>query len=94
MTEPTRRDRFLWVALASLALALSCAFLPRLVEPVDPFQVATFLTLAWVVLLISAFATYRRRALWLLIGAPAALFWPGVVVMIGAACAANTANCP
>jgi hypothetical protein len=51
------------------------------------------LTIAWLVTLVIALCIFRWRGLWLLIGAPLALFWPAVFVAFAFAMArAGRAN--
>ena len=67
--------------VASLALA-ACAFgLPWLTHFADQ-GISIIAHLAWIGLLIEAFLRFRSRALWLLLGAPLALFWPVSLAII------------
>ena len=48
----------------------------------------------WIVVCAMTAILFRWRALWLLPGAAAALWWPLVAVGIVAGCWLNAANCP
>jgi hypothetical protein len=52
-----------------------------------------FCAFVWIVGMLMAFQDFGRRALWLLLSAPFALFLPGFLVLAAAACAVSRANC-
>ena len=63
----------------SLVVALESVFGPALLEHAGDtrFMLIGFpLSIAWCLIVVYAFQQYRRRALWFLLGAPLALFWP------------------
>jgi predicted membrane channel-forming protein YqfA (hemolysin III family) len=89
------RGDFIFVLAASIALALASFSIPWMLSPHDPpIVVAAFLTVAWLVLLLFALARYRWRGLWLLVGAPAALFLPALVLLLFIGCSINSSQCP
>ena len=71
--------------VASFALAALAFGLPWLTHFADG-GASVILLLAWIGLAIETFLRFGRRALWLLLGAPLALFWPvslAIVVLRG-----------
>jgi hypothetical protein len=64
----------------SLFVAVLAFAIPWLTHFADRgFSVA--LLLLWLGLLITGLIQHRRRGLWLLLGAPLALFWPVVIAI-------------
>jgi hypothetical protein len=55
---------------------------PGIVHPDRAVLASLWLTLLWVALVVYGFFRYKKKGLWLLVGAPAALFWPYVVAVI------------
>jgi hypothetical protein len=47
-----------------------------------------------VVVVVLAFAKFRCRALWSLLGAPLTGYWLFVLYLIASGCAHNVKNCP
>jgi hypothetical protein len=52
------------------------------------------LALLWVILLVVGLIKFKRRGLWLLVGAPIALYFPFAVMAMLWACAHNRFACP
>lgn len=74
---------FPWYLAAAFVAAGLVASLPFRIGGVHGYQTpALILALAWLALFALGVALYRRRALWLLLAAPPALFW---LSMAGAA---------
>ena len=55
---------------------------------------SVMLSIAWLLMLIVAMVVHHWRGLWLLFGAPLALFWPTVMVLFAGAVADCVANHP
>jgi hypothetical protein len=78
------RSREFWVLLiVSLAIAIYGWLVPQLQMPLNygvmisrsiPFGIA------WSVILVFGLWRYKWRGLWLLAGAPAALYWPAWMI--------------
>jgi hypothetical protein len=67
---------FPWFLAAAFVAAGLVLWLPFRIGGVHGYQTpALVATLAWLALLALGLALYRRRALWLLLAAPPALFW-------------------
>jgi hypothetical protein len=64
------------------------------VVAVQMMSVSWFLTALWLALLITAFVHHKKQGMWLLIGAPFALFHAALVLMVAWQCARNAATCP
>jgi len=62
--------------------------LTSLISPVLPAgSVLTLVAgIAWIVVVGMALYRFRRKALWLLLGAPLALAWPSIFVLFMVAC--------
>ncbi len=56
--------------------------------------VSLALSACWVVLFVAGLIKFKKRALWLLLGAPFALFWPISLFLMLQACAHNVKACP
>ena len=84
------RPPFAWFLAAAFALSVLVALLPIWLGGVHGYQnVALALALAWLGLFLAGLALYRRRALWLLLTAPPALFWLaliGIALACGGRC--------
>jgi general stress protein CsbA len=52
------------------------------------------LVLFWLILVVVGLVKFKKRGLWLLIGAPIALFFPFALVTMFWACAHNRFACP
>ena len=48
----------------------------------------------WLYLVMAAIKRHRKRGLWLLVGAPLALFWPIALLSTLIACSAARSACP
>jgi hypothetical protein len=57
-------------------------------------KVSFLLAICWIILFAGAMLTFRKRGLWLLIGAPFALYWPFALYMLTWACAHDVKACP
>lgn len=66
--------------IASLVVAAIAFGLPWITHFADHGLSAVML-LGWIGLLIGALIKYRARGLWLLLGAPLALYWPAVLML-------------
>jgi hypothetical protein len=100
LTDSTRKilpSRFTSLFVTSLAIASASFFSLRILSRLyaDFALVVSFsLTVVWAVLLRVAIVRYRKQGLWVLIGAPLALFYPVVFILWMRACAHNLAACP
>jgi len=84
----------IWLAV-SLSLAVLTTWLPISYDRYDPNITLGFLLfLLWVASLIVGGRLFGKRALWALVGVPAAGFWLFAFAFIGISCAVNTAQCP
>lgn len=71
---------FPWFAVLAVAAAALVAWLPLHLGGLHGYQApALALAFAWLALLALGLAWYRRRALWLLLAAPPALFWLALI---------------
>jgi len=71
--------------LATLSFASRWLLEPHL--PPEIFILASLvLVVPWFAILRASLRAYGRRGLWLLAGAPLALFWPGVVLLAYLVC--------
>jgi hypothetical protein len=71
--------------IASLVLALGSVFLPAFshLRGSTGFVLIGFpLSIAWCLAIAYAFQQYKRRALWFLLGAPIALYWPSFIALV------------
>jgi hypothetical protein len=64
--------------IASLALAAMAFAAPWLMS----FNASEMLALLWVALALLALFSFKKRGLWFLVGAPLALYWPTVIVVL------------
>jgi hypothetical protein len=82
--------------LISVAIALIAFFGPRIFfEHSDIGVTVTFaLTGCWIVLFVGGLFRFKTRGLWLLVGAPFALFWPVSLFWLLLACTHNVKACP
>jgi hypothetical protein len=58
------------------------------------YSISAWLGLLWVLLAAAGAFVHRWRALFLLTGAPLALFWPAALAMIVLGCAHDRMMCP
>ena len=73
----------------SIAIAVAAAWVPWASQPRNPdVRIGFALTALWIVMVVVAFARLRRSALWLLLGAPAAMLWPVLFAWLIVACSA------
>lgn len=82
---------------ASLAFAAASIAIPYLTDRNDVVWIlwVTFpCSVIWCALLVISIRRFRWRGLWLLVGAPLALWWPFMYAMIAFACARNGRACP
>ncbi len=63
----------------SLVLAAAAFGLPWVTHFADG-GLSIALHLFWIALAIAALVTQGRQGLWLLVGAPLALYWPGLLI--------------
>lgn len=81
--------------LAGSLLIAAASFLGPQLYPFDPIlEVSLFLSLAWLAILIRTLFEEKKQGLWLLIGAPLALFVPVALFLWVRACHANISACP
>ena len=80
-----RRLQAVSLMVPILGLAVPFALRRRLGES-TAIQISLGFSAVWVVLLVVALLKYRRRALWLLVGAPVALWVPFIVTAIYVSC--------
>ena len=83
--------------IASFAIAVLGIAIPFVTAPGSmdgAIKVSIFLTLLWIVLVVFAFAKFKWRALWCLVGTPLTCWWLVVLYLIGSGCARNSKNCP
>lgn len=67
---------FLWFLAAAVVAAGLVIWLPLRIGGVHGYQTPALVAmLAWFALFALGLAWYRRRALWLLLASPPALFW-------------------
>lgn len=74
-----------WI-IGSFALAIAALGVVRNQMPLDYHGMiwrSTPLACLWLVVCICCLARYRRRGLWVLLGAPLALLWPLILVWYG-----------
>ena len=79
MVSMTATQRYWIVLLASLVLAYLGGQAPRYQMPVDYDAIISRsipFAIAWAVILSFCLSRYKKRGLWLLVGAPMALYWP------------------
>jgi len=86
--------RFSAFLIGSLIAAAASAGLPYLLESSDPALFSLPFCLAWSAVTGVALWRFRWGALWLLVGAPAAFYWPFLFAMIAIGCARNVRACP
>jgi hypothetical protein len=79
--------------LAISILLAAAAFSVPLVfgETATPW--CLLLALVWVALFLFVLVRHRKRGLWLLIGAPLALYWPVAIVFASVTCAHSGRFC-
>ena len=81
----------------SLMISVAACFLPRLFSPgswdsIIPYSLG--LGVLWLGWLVAALIKHKKKGLWFLVGLPFALYWPGVLLVMLAACLSNTRYCP
>lgn len=70
-------QRLLFFSLAAALLAFAVPWLTHFADR----GLSVIFVLLWIGLLITAVVKHRWRGLWLLLGAPLALFWPAVLII-------------
>ena len=88
---------FALLLLTSLVVAALAFAIPLLIGPGsrdEGIKVSALLACLWGVLILFAFAKFRRRALWFLLGTPFIGFWFFVLFLIAWGCAHNLKACP
>jgi len=83
--------------LISLALAILAFVTPLAVRPgsmESAIKASAVLTASWVAIVVYAFAKFKRRGLWFLLGTPLIGFWFFVLFVIAWGCAHNMKACP
>src|SRR5258708_37596340 len=95
-SHQTERVRPLF--LVSLAIAVLC-LVPLLFHGYTKtfdlaLDMSLCLSLLWIVVVCIAVKRYRQHGLWLLIGAPMALYYPFVFLLWMGACLMDKAACP
>jgi hypothetical protein len=83
--------------VTSVAIASASVFSMRILSRLYAdfaLVVSFYLTVVWAVLLGVAIVRHRKQGLWVLIGAPLALFYPIAFILWMRACAHNLAACP
>jgi hypothetical protein len=96
------KERRVWTFEPLLALSLAVAVLGAVLPLSSHYEpnltrswiASVCLALAWLILVVGGLVKFKKRGLWLLIGAPVALFGPFVVVELLWACAHNRFACP
>jgi hypothetical protein len=85
------RPPFAWFLAFAFVAAALVAWLPFRIGGVHGYQTPALVAmLAWFALFALGLLLYRRRALWLLLASPPALFW---MALIGAALACDGGRC-
>jgi len=78
----------------SILLALAGIAIPPVVgESERTMTLSLLFAVMWMALFVFGLARYRRRGLWLLIGAPFALYWPAATAVIWVSCAHSSRVC-
>jgi hypothetical protein len=83
--------------LISLALAILAFVTPLAVRPASTdlaIKVSAVLAASWVAIVVYAFAKFKKRGLWFLLGTPLIGFWFFVLFVIAWGCAHNIRACP
>jgi hypothetical protein len=79
------QSKYWKLLITSLAVALGSVFGP-MIAPLGGAEgfvlIGCPLSVAWCLIVAYAFQQYKRRALWLLLGAPIALCWPLFLALI------------
>src|SRR5271155_3531632 len=86
--------RFWAMLIASLACATSSRFSISVSATDLGMWLGILLSIAWAIILLMAIRQYRWRGLWLLIGAPLALWLPYALYLMAQACLQNRHACP
>jgi hypothetical protein len=75
-----RRNRTFWMfVIVSVVIACLSDFAPRHTMPYDYSAIVSRsvpFASVWAMLIVVSAFLFRKRALWLLLGAPIALYWP------------------
>ena len=93
------RASVFYIAL-SLLIAVVARFAPQLLfrSYTTKFDIAVEISLClavlWLAMLGGGLYRHQWRGLWILIGAPFALYYPYLFAMLARACSQNAAACP
>jgi hypothetical protein len=82
------------VSLVISVLSIALPFVTAHGSMDGAIKLSMFLSFIWVVWVTLAFAKFKWRALWFLLGLPLAGWWLVVLYLIAAGCAHNLKNCP
>jgi hypothetical protein len=88
-----RRIPYSWFATASAIIAIAALVSPEVLGERMAVRTALPLFLIWTVTVSVALWIYKARSLWLLLGLPGVLLWPGKLGMMAWACAHSNV-CP
>lgn len=86
--------RFWAMLTASLACAITSRFSISVSASDLGLWLGVLLSIAWAIILLMAVRQYRWRGLWLLAGAPLALWLPYTMYLMVQACSQNRLACP
>jgi hypothetical protein len=74
---------------ATLLAAFACV-LPIVFHGDEQWGLAVWVSIAlalgWIALCVAAFVRHRKKGLWVLVGLPLAMLWPGVYVYLTVLC--------
>jgi hypothetical protein len=93
----TLMNSFRSLLIASYVIAIVGVAIPFVTAPSGmdaAIRISLLLSVTWVVVVVLAFAKFRCRALWSLLGAPLTGYWLFVLYLIASGCAHNVKNCP
>ena len=83
--------------LISLGLALLAVVMPMAVRPANTdlaIRASAILAASWIAIVVYAFAKFKKRGFWFLLGTPLIVFWFFVLFLIAWGCAHNLKACP
>lgn len=84
------------VVSSLVTAAIACLF-PYLFPPGRrdvPIRISVCIGLVWSVTLVACIFRFRKKGIWFLVGAPLALYWPFVLLMIAVTCWLDARHCP
>ena len=85
------------LVVSSLVTAAIACFFPYLFPPGRwdvPVRISVWISLVWFVTFVACIFRFRKKGLWFLVGAPLALYWPLVLLMIVVSCSLDARRCP